>query len=873
MLANGVCGTELNTAGQELYNCRIQGSNFRLDWDDLKEGTWTVTLGMVEDNDHSSQQSYFNVTSTTAYGTVAVLTNHSIRAAVGVSDRLELYSFSTQVGPDEELHIHFDVVTRYAKLNSILLVYEEAPSQVADLAVEKLLVDPVTGDPIAGPVYPGDDIQFAITVENDGPNKASGVSILDGFPDGLIFNSASAGKGSYNESTGLWSIGTINDGISYTLTIDATVDPAISAPADLYNTAAVATTLQDNPVTPGPNSASVLVDVNQPNANIQVSQVGTTSAFPGDPVTFTVTVTNAGPKDAASVEITDLLGDGLDFVSPPTPSEGSVSVTEDPAGDDTLVWTIPALALGGSETLVIEATVNSGISTFPTDIDNIATRTASTPVDLTAGDNSDTVTVTVNDPRIDLHLEKSVIPTNPSEGASFTYTLTLTNEASHAAATGVTVTDTLPGAGITVTTLPKYENGSYAAGVWSDISLNPGQSATLVIYADVTALQGTVITNTAEVTAANEIDIDSTPNNGNTGEDDYTSVAFTVSPPNTDLALTLTADDTTPTVYDDVVFTLDIDEQGVNAATGVEVTLTLPTGLTYVSDTGTCTDSAVAGGTLVTCDIGAIALSGSASVTVTASVDEDADQLVALNVTGTVTSIQTDNNPADNDDSLSITPHANFFFVNVGPGTCGNRTFGATAMSGHWGGVTPASWEILGRRNVTFYQMYTNPSGLDWIGSVTYSEADSLTSNNQYYSWPSWHTITPRYPNGSTISTGTDAYNLYICRENQDELQVNFKDLAPGTYRVYYLALSWLNSWGWPRDYAWDVSYQIGLTGWTLWLDEYNPYSNPGNQIIDVELSDDSGVSITLTSTTSVSIRIGGSGEGITSGIGIEKLP
>jgi uncharacterized repeat protein (TIGR01451 family) len=128
----------------------------------------------------------------------------------------------------------------------------------------------------------------------------------------------------------------------------------------------------------------------------------------------------------------------------------------------------------------------------------------------------------------DLSLSKSVSNATPALAETISYTLTLTNASgSPSTASGITVQDTLP-AGVTfvsATGTGSYSNGT---GVWTVGSLAPGGVATLNIVVTVSAASGTV-TNIAEVTASSVPDIDSTPNNGVTTEDDFASRAFTVS--------------------------------------------------------------------------------------------------------------------------------------------------------------------------------------------------------------------------------------------------------------------------------------------------------------------------------------------------------
>ncbi|MEH6757946.1 MAG: proprotein convertase P-domain-containing protein [Parasphingorhabdus sp.] len=128
----------------------------------------------------------------------------------------------------------------------------------------------------------------------------------------------------------------------------------------------------------------------------------------------------------------------------------------------------------------------------------------------------------------DLSLSKSVNNAAPTNGAAIAYTLQVTNAAaSPNTATDVVVRDILP-AGVTFVSASGFGSYNNATGNWSVGTVAPGQTRALTINATVNATSGAVITNTAEITASSIVDIDSTPNNGNTGEDDYAARSFTV---------------------------------------------------------------------------------------------------------------------------------------------------------------------------------------------------------------------------------------------------------------------------------------------------------------------------------------------------------
>lgn len=67
------------------------------------------------------------------------------------------------------------------------------------------------------------NVTFTVTVTNDGPHTATGVRLFDALPSGLTYVSSSATGGSFNLATKLWTVGSIEVGQTYSLTITTTV--------------------------------------------------------------------------------------------------------------------------------------------------------------------------------------------------------------------------------------------------------------------------------------------------------------------------------------------------------------------------------------------------------------------------------------------------------------------------------------------------------------------------------------------------------------------------------------------------------------------------------------------------------------------------
>jgi uncharacterized repeat protein (TIGR01451 family) len=218
-----------------------------------------------------------------------------------------------------------------------------------------------------------------------------------------------------------------------------------------------------------------------------------------------------------------------------------------------------------------------------------------------------------------------------------TFTIDVTNAVGFSDATGVVVTDLLPSG---YTYVSDTGGGSYVpgTGVWTIGALAAGATASLDIVA--TVLGAGVYTNNAEVSAATETDTDSTPGDG--AGDDFDTVT-PVPGAIIDLSLTKVVDNAAPAVGTNVTFTIDVtNAAGFSNATGVAVTDLLPTGYTYVSDTGA---GAYNSGTGMW-TVGALAAGATASLDITASVNAAGVYLNTSEVTA-VNEADPDSTPAN----------------------------------------------------------------------------------------------------------------------------------------------------------------------------------------------------------------------------------
>ncbi|MFV8358352.1 DUF11 domain-containing protein, partial [Flavobacterium sp. XS1P32] len=458
------------------------------------------------------------------------------------------------------------------------------------------------------------------------------VNVTDVLPAGYTYVSNTApSTGTFNSGSGVWSIGNVANGGSATLTIAATVNATGS-----YANRADITANEADPTLGNNTSTSTPIPVPQSNVGI-TKTVNNATPSVGSDVIFTLTATNAGPSSATGVNVTDVLPAGYTYVSNTAPSTGTFN-----SGSG--VWSIGNVANGGSATLTVTATVNATGSYA-----NRADITAN-EADPTLGNNTSTSTP-IPVPQSNVGIIKAVNNATPNVGSNVIFTLTA-NNAGPSSATGVNVTDVLPaGYSYVSNTAPSTGTFNSGSGVWSIGNLANGGSATLTI--------------TATGSYANRADIAANEADPTLGNNSATSTPVPV--PQSNVGITKTVNNATPSVGSDVIFTLTATNAGPSSATGVNVTDVLPAGYTFVSST-TATGTYTAGTGIWS--IGTLANAGSITLTITATVNATGSYAN----TATIAANEADPTPGNNTSTSTPSAVDVIDAVNDGPATVASAT-------------------------------------------------------------------------------------------------------------------------------------------------------------------------------------------------------
>ncbi|WP_395682014.1 hypothetical protein, partial [Dokdonella sp.] len=615
---------------------------------------------------------------------------------------------------------------------------------------------------------PGSAITYTITASNAGPSNATGATVADTLPatiSGATWTCIGAGGGTCPASGSGNINATVNlpSGGSVTFTVSGTI--SASATGTLSNTATVTAPAGVTDPTPADNSATD-TDTLTPNADLSITKTdGVASATPGNAVTYTITVSNAGPSDATGATVADTLPATITGATWTCVGAGGGTCPASGSGNINATVNLPS---GASVTFIVSGTLSTSASGTLSNTATVATPAGVT--DPVPGNNSATDTDTLS-ATADIEVQKSG-PASMTAAAAVTYTVTVTNHGP-SNADGTAFSDPVP-AGITaVTASCGTPTGGASCGavnvagnaVTSTITTLPANGSVTFTIGGTAPADPTSLTNTASANAPSGV---TDPVPANNSDSVTTSVGASA-----DLSITKSGPATVASGAT-ISYTLLIANAGPSAANGATYADAVPAAITSVTATcGTPTGGAAcaaptvvgnavsgdvptlpAGGS-VTITISGLAPFGAQSLTNTASVTSPAgvpDPDAGNNTSSATTTIgaaadialtkTVDNPSANNGDAVTFTITAS----NLGPNDASgvaitdNLPFGLGFVSAtpSQGTYAPASglWTLGALANgdtatLTIVAIVQQPGGLTNTVAVSGSDQpDPVTSNN-----------------------------------------------------------------------------------------------------------------------------------------------
>nr|BEK70980.1 hypothetical protein KPHV_82070 [Kitasatospora purpeofusca] len=474
-----------------------------------------------------------------------------------------------------------------------------SPSAQANLTVSKVL--------LTNPVVPGQQIQWQVSVTNNGPSRARNVVVTDTVPTGVNNAAMTAADGTncpINNGTATCPAVEIPVGQTLTWTLTGTLDA--NATVTPTNTATV--TGGPDPATPTHTAVASPTNTPTPQANLTVSKTLLTNpVVPGQQIQWRVTVTNNGPSRARNVVVTDRVPDGV----------GGPSMT---AGDGSVC----AIANGTATCPAVELEVGQTVSyTLSGTLMQDATVTPTNTAVVTGGPDPATPTHTAvasptasPEPRASLTVAKALLTDPVVPGEVVQWRVTVTNNGP-SKARNVVITDRIPD-GVSDAVLQSDADASACpitggTAICPAIELEVGQTASYTLTATLAPDATVTPTNTVTVTGG---PAPATPT--------HTAVASPTAVPrpqaNLSIAKALLTNPVVP--GQQIQWRVTVINHGPSRARNVVVTDTVPAqvnGAAMTSDADG-TNCPITGGT-ATCPAVEIPADGSVSYTVTGTLD------------------------------------------------------------------------------------------------------------------------------------------------------------------------------------------------------------------------------------------------------------
>ncbi len=196
----------------------------------------------------------------------------------------------------------------------------------------------------------GGSIAWTLTVANAGPDPSTGSTVTDALPAGVSDPRTDTPGCAIEDHVLTCDVGPLTTGETHTISVVA--DVAAAAEECVENTASLTANEED----PTPEDAtSTWETCIEPGADLGLAKSGPAVVAPGGEVSWTLTVTNAGPELSSGSTVTDVLPAGL--TDPRIDSEGCA------IADGVVSCEVGTLEVGASRELVVTADAPQAPST------------------------------------------------------------------------------------------------------------------------------------------------------------------------------------------------------------------------------------------------------------------------------------------------------------------------------------------------------------------------------------------------------------------------------------------------------------------------------------------------------------------------------
>lgn len=399
-------------------------------------------------------------------------------------------------------------------------VFQAGPSGSADLELSASVDD---NSPAVG-----DTIRLTLTLNNQGPENAENIQVSLPLPAGVTYQFGS----NYDPETGIWQVGNVNASGSAVLDLDLLVSGSqtftLAAQVSASNWSDP-DSIPDNDdpgeddfdqVTVTPNT------VGSADLSLSFHTDQRLTAPLGGTVQATLTITNSGP---------DSVGDFTVFHRPPT----GVIIEGYPSEYDpqTKLWT-NAAPLPSGQSVSYDLTLrvnNTALANFRAEIQS----SSEDDPDSTPGNNvfaeDDLDQIAIQPEGADLRMSIRSREPAPEVGEAFQIDFQISN-AGPSNAEGVSFIVHLP-AGLQYVSNAALGSYDPLTRIWTTVTINTSGTFThsMTVLPTTTGIQAVK----AEIYTSDQFDPDSTPNNGDPGEDDQYELRLSVNASQSDGLITI----------------------------------------------------------------------------------------------------------------------------------------------------------------------------------------------------------------------------------------------------------------------------------------------------------------------------------------------